>query len=891
MIIDKLFKNADDHSKNLQERVFSVIPIIGLLALFMLIFIGILVGDNIVNSFVMAGCLIVFMLIVTLAIRRGSVQFGATIIATLLVLVLLPIAFVYGGGLYGGSPLWFVFGFAYIGLTVEGRRKYVLMFIGFITCAIAYYVAFNHPELVANHTDMAAYFDSFTSVILVSVLLTVMILFENRIYMSETKIIEKQKQEIEELSQAKNLFFSNVSHEIRTPLDSIIGYNELILRESNCASALENAENVKSASRILLTLINDVLDVSKLESGRMEIIPVEYDVAEMLSDVINITRNSAEMKGLSLYVDIDPELPSRLLGDDIRLQQIMINLINNAVKYTEEGSVTIAVKGNKKQEDELELVITVEDTGIGIKRDELPHVFEEFTRFDSEANKAIEGTGLGLVIVKQLVDQMNGSVRVNSIYTKGTTFVVTISQKIVSDKHVGELGLDELKNYKEKRQYIPSFEAPGANILVVDDDQMNRNVTAKLLSDTKLSIDQVSSGAACLEKCSQKKYDCIFMDQVMPEMDGTECLRQLREQIGGLCRETPVVVMTAYSSADEQAKFRMVGFDGYLLKPISGEMLENTLLRILPAEFIHRKEKSETGERTLEKSEKHKDKLPVLITTESICDLPKSIIDKQRVPVIPFSIKNKNGSFIDGVETETEGVLEYMLDGGVDDLVTLNPSVSDYEEFFASHLSDADNIIHISMSGKSGDAFHVATEAAGAFDNVHVVDSESLSCGMGLLVLDALELVQKGNSAQECIDRLNIDKKRINTSFLINNIDFLVKNGKVNPNLRGINRVFLLRPAIIFRDGRGGLERMMMGATDKVRKRYVKMELEKNRRVDRRRLFIIHSGLTAGEIEDIRRWVDDEMAFEEVIIQKESAAMAAMHGVGAIGLLFMYEED
>ncbi len=892
MIIDKILKIAEeDHNKSLQERVFAIVPSIGLGTLFLMIFIGMLVGDDIINTVIITACFILFSLIVFLSIRLKKVKEGATIIGVVLVILLLPIAFVFGGGVQGGSPLWFVFGFAYIGMTVEGRRKYVLMGVGFITMALSYYISYNYPWLVPEHTKLAGYFDSFSSVILVSVLLTLMILLENMVYMSEAKLIAKQKEEIEELSQARNLFFSNVSHEIRTPLDSIVGFNEIILRETDSEAVMESAENIKSASKILLNLINDVLDVSKLEAGKMDINPVDYDFLDMFSEVVNMAWSEANEKGLRLNVDMDPEIPRKLVGDDIRIQQILINLLNNSVKYTETGEITISVRATGKYDNHIDLVFSVEDTGIGIKKDEVQTIFDEFTRINAKETKGIEGSGLGLLIVKQLTEQMHGEIQVNSIYTKGTTFVVTIPQEVNEHISVGELSIDELRKHREKSDYIPGFEAPGARILIVDDDQMNRSVTAKLFQDTKIGIDQAASGSECLEKCAENEYDCIFMDQVMPEMDGTETLRRIREQIGGMCRETPVVVITAYSSADDQARFRMAGFDGYLLKPVGGELLENTLLRLLPAELIHRIGKKTTSFIKSEHLGKHRDKLPVLVTTESIADLPKEIVDKLRIPVIPFMIKNKNGSFIDGVEADSEGVLEYMAEGGDDDLTTDCPTVEEYEDFFASHLSDADNIIHISLAGGAGPAFHVATEAAASFDKVHVIDSESVSSGIGLLVMEAVQMVQEGMSVQECIDRLERIKKNIHTSFLIKDVDYLIKFGKVNPNMKGISRIFLLHPAVIFRDGKGGLDKMFMGAVDKVRKKYVKMQLDTSRHIDRRRIFIVHTGLTNMEIDDILRWIGDRVQFDEVIVQKQSAAMAAVHGVGAVGLLFKYGEE
>jgi DegV family protein with EDD domain len=891
MIIQKLFNNVEDHNKSLQERVFVILTFIGMLSVFLLIFIGMIMGDNILNTLALVACFFGFLGVIIFSIKKRRVQTGATIIGVVLVVFLLPLSFICGGGIYGGSPLWFIFGFAFIGMTVAGKRKYVLMAIGAIAMSVSYYLAYMYPEYVAKHTILAAHMDSLISNLIVSILLVVMILFENRVYISENKLIEKQKEEIQKLSQSKSKFFSTVSHEIRTPIDTMVGFNELIIRDSDSEEITENALNIKSAGRLLLNLVNDVLDVAKLESGKMEIVPNEYDVISMLSETINMTYEEAHEKRLKYYVDIDPQTPKILIGDDIRIEQILINLLNNAIKYTNEGSITLSLRSKPIGPGEIMLVFTVEDTGIGIKKDAIAYVFDEFKRVNENGAKDVMGTGLGLTIVKMLTEQMNGEIQVNSIYTKGSSFVVTLPQEVVKSEPVGEITLEDLRNKELASEYRQSFEAPGARILIVDDNQMNRVVTKRLLRDTKMEIDEAASGIECLEKCANIQYECIFMDQVMPEMDGTECLRQIRQQMGGMNRETPVVVITAFTTGDDQAKFRMAGFDGYILKPVNGEMLENTLLRILPADLIRRTRPLEADQAGGKKGNLHKDRLPILITTESVCDLPPEMIEKMRIPIIPFSIRNKNGSFIDGVETETEGVLEYISENGNEDLFAESPSVQEYEEFFASRLDEADNVIHISMSGKAGGAYHIAMEAAASFDRVHIVDSESLSCGVGMLVLEAHNLVQAGFDAAECVRQLDKIKKRIHTSFLINNIDYLIKLGRINPRMKGISRIFMLKPGILFRDGRGTLLRMFMGAAAKAKKRYIGMQFDTGRLIDKRRVFITHTGLTASELDDILRWVGDEMIFDEVIVQKESAACAAIHGQGAFGIIFLYEDE
>jgi DegV family protein with EDD domain len=608
----------------------------------------------------------------------------------------------------------------------------------------------------------------------------------------------------------------------------------------------------------------------------------------MISEALNIVWEFAKEKGLEFKVQIEPDVPQRLWGDDIRIEQILLNIIGNAIKYTEKGSVTFKVQCRRHDDRSCDMIFSVTDTGIGIKRERLNQIFDEFVRVGGSETKNEIGTGLGLSIAKQLTEQMNGEIKVNSIYTKGSTFVITIPQGIRKEDSVGIVDIQTLRSHEEAAVYRQSFEAPGARILIVDDNSLNRKATVKLLRDTKIIIDQEKSGQGCLERCANTHYDCIFLDQEMPEMDGIECIRQIRSQVGGLSRETPIVVITAFSSPDDRNRFRMAGFDGYLPKPVSGEMLENTLLRLLPAERVHRTSEEDQG---LEVIKKEKEKIPILITTESACDLPKELLDKMGIPIVHFYIKNKNGSFIDDVEVDTEGILKYMSKDGGYDMAPDTPTVDDFEKFFAEHLVEAENIIHISMSSKTSGAFWCSSEAAKAFDNVTIIDSESLSCGMGTLVLEAHRMVEAGASVLECVEQLNRIKKRIHISYFVNDMEYLVRLGRVKRKLKGVGRIFMIRPAITFRDGRGTLLRMLIGSVEFAKKKYISVALSNPKDIDKSKVFIIHTGLQVTELDDICRWVKELVPFSEVVVQRESAAMAAIHGPGAFGVSFMYNEE
>ena len=313
-----------------------------------------------------------------------------------------------------------------------------------------------------------------------------------------------------------------------------------------------------------------------------------------------------------------------------RSKQVLINLLNNAVKYTSEGSVTLSIRCERLTLNRVRVWYSVEDTGQGVKKENIPYIFNAFRRVDEEKNRHIEGTGLGLSIVQQLVELMGGEISVNSVYTKGSTFIIMLEQDIIDDKELGTFTLTSRSHAHEGERYRQSFEAPDAHILVVDDNDMNLEVVRKLLAETKIQIDTASSAAECLKLTQNQYYDGILMDHMMPEMDGIECFHALRTQPGGLCQTVPVIALTANAGSDNQLLYRKEGFSGYLAKPVSGALLEAGVLSILPKELVHLNE--ETKQVDIEKDVlifEHAKRLSVMVTTDSVCDLPESFKDRK----------------------------------------------------------------------------------------------------------------------------------------------------------------------------------------------------------------------------------------------------------------------
>ena len=452
-------------------------------------------------------------MIVKVSIRKKRVHTGATIIAVLL-LTLFPVTFFSAGGFYSGVPEWFVLCFIYVCITLQGRRRAVFFGLCTVETMLCYGIAFYFPEIAVQDFPHNALLDSAFSMIMVGLLTSVLLMFLNRMYEEENALTQRQKKEIEELNRAENNFFSSMSHEIRTPINTIIGLNEIILREDISDEVAENARNIQGASKMLLSLINDILDISKIKSGKMEIVNVSYETGALFSEIVNMIWIKTKEKGLEFKLHVDSSIPSMLCGDEVRIKQILINLLNNAVKYTSEGSVTLSVRCERQGVNRVRVWYSVEDTGMGVKKENIPYIFNAFRRVDAEKNRYIEGTGLGLSIVQQLVELMGGEISVNSVYTKGSTFIVSLEQDIIDEKALGTFTLASRARAHDGEPYRQSFEAPDAHILVVDDNDMNLMVVTKLLLETKIQIDTASSGAECLRLTQNHHYDCILMDQI-----------------------------------------------------------------------------------------------------------------------------------------------------------------------------------------------------------------------------------------------------------------------------------------------------------------------------------------------------------------------------------------
>jgi len=449
-------------------------------------------------------------------------------------------------------------------------RKFCLIFT---TVPFLYYLWCYAATVYSSYMEKHGYQVAFT----MSALFTLLFLFYS--------IAQNRSYEAVRSDNAKSAFLANMSHEIRTPINAILGVDEMILRECTDSQILDYAEKIKDAGKTLLYLINDILDLSKIESGRMELTPAQYDLKQLISEVLLLIEPRAEEKNLQLCYDIDPHLPSKLYGDDLRIKQILINLLTNAVKYTNEGKVTLSLQLVEKDERKATIHVSVRDTGIGIREEHRDALFESFRRVDLARNKNIEGTGLGLSITLRLLHLMHSDLGLQSVYNIGSDFYFDLCQDIVDHSEIGTFEKASLSNIHTET-YREGFRAPNAQILVVDDNDINLLVFRGLMKNSEMKIVEARSGSEALEKISQNAFHMVFMDHLMPDMDGIETLQHIRASELLTTNAGVVIILTANAISGAKDMYLQAGFSDYLKKPISGQELERTIRTYLPPELI-----------------------------------------------------------------------------------------------------------------------------------------------------------------------------------------------------------------------------------------------------------------------------------------------------------------
>ena len=879
-----------DERSTRQERTFYLLAFVALTAFAFAILVTAIMHFSPMQIAARVAIWLVFFLLVLASLKLRRTKLVIHTAATFLAFGLFPFNFFSGGGIEGGSAVWNLFALICVLYLIESKAKFVLLAGNIIILAACCAIEKLRPDLLISFDGDTLLNKSIIAIFLVSIMVFLLVLFQNRLFRLENEKSLKQKKEIEDLSLAQNRFFSSMSHEIRTPINTIVGLNEMILREDGTSEeTAENALAMQSAGRMLLSLVNDILDLSKIDAGKMEIVVAPYDTGTMLSELVNMMWHPAKSKGLELHINVDGKIPARLVGDETRVKQVLINILNNAVKYTQKGCVTLSVQCEKSgtSASAVNMIYTIADTGIGIKQENIPHLFTVFKRVDLEKTHHIEGTGLGLSIVKQLLNLMGGTVDVNSIYTQGSTFIVKIPQAVEGDEVIDESAIRRKHRIWGERKATLRFTAPAAHVLIVDDNEANLMVAEKLLRETEAKVDTATSAAECLKKTRGSRYDVIFMDHLMPEMDGIECLHEVRRQRDGLNAETPVVALTANAGSDNQMLYRREGFDSCILKPVSGRQLEDELLRHLPHELVRVIDEDEVNEVFESPVRSGGHKASLMIAADCSADIPAELAEKNDIIFFYAEIETDGGIFLDGIEIDQDGLMRYMAGGGKK-FAAIDQTAQSCLAVFPQWLSQAQRVIYLKTSSKvTASSYFAACEAARSFSSIAIFDSWHLSSGLGLMTLKAAELARQGMETEKILEELVRLRKIIQTSFVVNDTKYLLDAGRISKTACKICDALLLHPVVVLKNGHMIVGSIKVGAETVFWKKYIKWVLRKPWTIDKSAAFVTYAGMEQHRLREIEREIQDIVGFERVYFQKASASISANCGPGTFGVIFM----
>lgn len=580
--------------------LFNIITITGFIGAVITIPFNVINGSSILLTVVIVVAAVIDAICIYMANRKNRLKNSTIAVCFVVSIALFPLMFFVTGGINSGMSCWFCMGIVFIFMLLDGMDFLFMLLTDIAIIVGCYIIAYIHPEYVIELPNPESiYFDVVQALLVSGFAIGFIVKFQKSVYsklykqasinnddlLEKTLQAKKAQKQAQSATEAKSNFLANMSHEIRTPINTIMGMDEMILRETSEKVVEEYALDIKTASQNLLSLINDILDITKIESGKMGIVKGEYAFMSLMHDVLNNVTLRAKEKNLEVRLNIANDIPCNMLGDDIRIKQILTNIITNALKYTHEGYIEISASSHKTIENFVDLSFSVKDTGIGIKEEDIKRMFDSFERLEVSRNRNIEGAGLGMTITQNLLKMMGSTLNVESVYGEGSTFSFSISQEVADPEPIGDFQ-QKLNQLTSNYEYSTSFEASNAHFLIVDDNAMNRKVFVALLKEARVNIDEASGGEECLDKITKQHYDMIFLDHMMPGMDGVETFKAMASLEGNKCLGTPVIALTANAIAGAKERYLTIGFHGFLSKPVVPAQLEKMIRDFLPEDLL-----------------------------------------------------------------------------------------------------------------------------------------------------------------------------------------------------------------------------------------------------------------------------------------------------------------
>ncbi len=889
-MISKIRELLSNDNRNIREKLFVIVCLEGIIGALICLVECISIRSGWVSYGIITATLIIIPWAINYICDNGGRELPIAVVTVWMNIVTFPTIFFCCGGVLSGSNCWLAMGIIYVFLIYRGKSLKIHATLTVLVDVACYTVAYLHPEYVKPlNSELSQYIDSLFGVIAVGVTAGMIFSFRRSGYGRENAMAIRQRNELDRIMSSRERFYANFSHEIRNPINAIVGLNELNIRNCEDEEIKKNSEAIARSGKLLLSIVNDIMDLSQMESHRMELGRASFSSADLLSEIMDMISAKAKDKDLKLILEVDPELPAVLVGDERRITQVLLNLMTNAVKYTNEGQVKLSVVSERIGDDKVRIIAKVSDTGIGIEKENLSHLFDTFAQFDRNNTANIEGNGLGLPIAYSLTQLMGGELTVDSVYGSGSVFTMDVTLGCEGNDVIGGSSYEEIAGLSEDTEkYVRSFEASKARILVVDDDVQNRSIITGLLKDTKVMVDEAGSGEEALKMTAKTQYHVILVDYLMPGMNGTEVLEAIRSQSGGRCTDSAIIALTGATMDSRMQNNVMYDFDLVLTKPVEYTVLEDAIADNIPKELIeYRDDPAARKGQVIYTKVMPKKKRRLRITTDSICDIPEETARKYDIGIMYLYIRTARGRFKDTVEIDTLDLMGKLTDS-ISELYPDGATVEEYEEFFRKELESSEDIIHLSFSSKMGETCSRAMEAAKGFGHVHVIDTGLISSALGLLAMIASGWAGTDRDVEDICADITRVSKHIVLSYVLPTASIYAEYGQMAKRRGQLYDAFNIHPAIRIADGKLKQARAYRGDMESVIEKHIRTTMLLSGRMDPRvPVIVTHVGLSPRVQNSIMREMKDSIPENQLMLTRSSVSSAGNVGNGAMGIAYL----